>query len=143
MVLLRRSFNRSKFTFEATKSKSIHSLLFYNYVFIYLRFRYAPRSAYAPCIVSTLPENRDRLIKISYCLVYNPILFQIKTPMLNHSRLKSDIIFSASVNSLKKRNKSNTTVGSYYLISLLNRKSTTSSGAQEFCFFCDQKKKDS
>jgi len=41
------------------------------------------------------------------------LLFNFKS----NSRFKGDIIFLASVNSLKKRSKSNTTVGSDYLIS--------------------------
>ena len=61
-LLLRRSFNRSKFTFEATRSKRC----------------LAPRSANAPCSGSTLPDARDRLIKTSYRSVCTPFQFQIK-----------------------------------------------------------------
>ena len=49
-LFLRWYFNRSKFTFEATRSKRC----------------FTPRSVYAPCSVSTLPDARDRLIKTSY-----------------------------------------------------------------------------
>ena len=45
----------------------------------------------------TLHAVFRRSIKTSYRLIYSPILFQIKSPMLNHSRFKNDIIFEQPV----------------------------------------------